>query len=125
MQWDQTSQWLIPRDPSPRRAPRLHSAVPETTVASSRSPEHMGDLNLHPGPEGHHRELANMVRAEGAGVGGVLDKDPLVPKAQWQEARAKPLHLLPMVPGCPAVWVEGGILFLEPPPFMLHPLLLH
>lgn len=36
---------------------------------------------------------------------GGLDKDPLVPKAGWQEARAKPLHLLPMVPGCQAVWV--------------------
>lgn len=48
-------------------------------------------------------------------MGGALDKDPLVPKARWQEARAKPLHSLPMVPGCQAVWVEGGILFLQPP----------
>lgn len=40
--------------------------------------------------------------------GGALDKDPLVPKARWQEARAKPLHSLPMVPGCQAIWVEGG-----------------
>lgn len=52
-----------------------------------------------------------MVRAErngAAGGGGALDKDPLVPKAWWQEARAKPLHSLPMVPGCQAIWVEGG-----------------
>lgn len=28
-----------------------------------------------------------------------MDKDPLVPKAEWQEARAKPLHLQSMVPG--------------------------
>lgn len=99
-----------------------------TTVASSSSP----DPHLHPSPEGHHRESAIMVRAEGTGRrwGGALDKDPLVPKARWQEARAKPLHSLPMVPGCQAVWVEGGDLILAAPfPYTPSPhpqvLLLH
>lgn len=43
-----------------------------------------------------------------------MDKDPLVPKAEWQEARAKPLHLQSMVPGYQAAlgWVG------EPPPLM-------
>lgn len=48
---------------------------------------------------------------------GALDKDPLVPTEGWQEARAKPLHSLPAVPGCQAVWgLGGGVLFLEAPP---------
>lgn len=46
---------------------------------------------------------------------GAQDKDSLVPKEGWQEARAKPLHSLPAVPECQAVW-GGGILFLEAPP---------
>lgn len=107
---------------SPRRAPGLHSALPEDHscfLQISRA-----HLHLHPSPEGHHRELAIMVRAEGAGLGlggGALDKDPLVPKARWQEARAKPLHSLPAVPGCQAVWVEGESYSWNPLPLCLIP----
>lgn len=53
-----------------------------------------------------------------SGAGGALDKDPLVPKEGWQEARAKPLHTLPAGPGCQAVWgvcVWGGNLILGSP----------
>ena len=53
--------------------------------------------------------------------GGALDKDPLVPKARWQEARAKPLHSLPAVPGCQAVWVEGESYSWNPLPLCLIP----
>lgn len=47
-----------------------------------------------------------------------MDKDPLVPKAEWQEARAKPLHLQPMVPGYQAAleWVGGA-----PSPYVQSP----
>lgn len=125
----QASQWLIPRDPSPGEFPVSTQHCLRTAVASSRSPEHVGDPRLHPSPEGHHREQAITVRAEGAGLGGGLDKDPLVPKAGWQEARAKSLHSLPMVPGCQAVWVEGVSYSWNPLPLCQsphpHPLLLH
>ena len=92
---------------SPRRAPGLHSALPEDHSCFFQISR--AHLRLHPSPEGHHRDLAIVVRAEGAGLGwgAALDKDPLVPKARWQEARAKPWHSLPTVPGCQAVWVEG------------------
>lgn len=75
----------------------------KTTDSSSSSLEHTRVPSLHSGPEGHHIELA--IKDEAELGGGALDKDPLVPKARWQEARAKPLHLLPAVPGCQAVWV--------------------
>lgn len=78
-------------------------------------------MSLHSSLVGHYRELAIMLRRMKQGW-GALDKDPLVPKEGWQEARAKPLHLLPVVPGCQAVWVGGSYswnllpLFPEPSP---------
>lgn len=46
--------------------------------------------------------------------GAASDKDPLVPKAEWQEARAKPLHSPTMVSGYQAALEWVG----EPPPLM-------
>lgn len=91
----------------------------KTTAAASRSPEHtcssipaLGGSSQRPG----HRGKGGRSRA---GVGAALTKDPLVPKARWQEARAKSLHSLPTVPGCQAVWVEGD-LFSEHLSLMLY-----
>ena len=58
---------LNSQGPSPRRAPGLHSALPEDHSCFFQISR--AHLHLHPSPEGHHRELAIVVRAEGAGLG--------------------------------------------------------
>lgn len=119
--WGQASQWLIPRDPSPGEFPISTQHCLRTTVASSRSPEHVGDPRLHPSPEGHHREQAITVRAEGAGLGGGTGQRPSCPQGGVAGSQGKVFALAANGAWVPGSLGGGGILFLEPPPLMPEP----
>lgn len=110
--------------PSPRRAPGLHSALPEDHscfIQISRA-----HLHLHPSPEGHRRELDIMVRTEGAGLGwGGTGQRPSCPQGTVAGSQGKAFALAANGAWVPGSLDGGGILFLEPPPLMPYPLLLH
>lgn len=110
--------------PSPRRASGLHSALPEDHscfIQISRA-----HLHLHPSPEGHHRELAIIVRTEGAGLGwGGTGQRPSCPQGTVAGSQGKAFALAANGAWVPGSLDGGGILFLEPPPLMPYPLLLH
>lgn len=84
---------------------RARSRDPSPSGAALPAPSLRLHLFLLDPPEsqsqGPRSKRTNLPRKEGRTQdwGTALDKDPLVPKAEWQEARAKPLHSQPMVPG--------------------------
>ena len=117
---------LNSQGPSPRRAPGLHSALPEDHSCFFQISR--AHLHLHPSPEGHHRELAIVVRAEGAGLGwgwGGTGQRPSCPQGTVAGSQGKAFALAAKGAWVPGSLGGGGILFLEPPPLMPYPLLLH